>query len=90
MTARLIDGKAIGRRKYTMEWRTRGGQARRGREIQTHAGNRAVGAWCRVEFGDLCKVERQGINEGMGSVDHHLPADISQAELEKLIKSLNE
>ena len=27
---------------------------------------------------------------GMGSVSHHLPSDISQAELEKLIKSLND
>ena len=26
---------------------------------------------------------------GMGSISHHLPADISQAELEKLIKKLN-
>lgn len=27
---------------------------------------------------------------GMGSISHHLPADISQEELEKLIKSLND
>ena len=27
---------------------------------------------------------------GMGSISHHLPGDISQAELEKLIKSLND
>jgi methylenetetrahydrofolate dehydrogenase (NADP+)/methenyltetrahydrofolate cyclohydrolase len=27
---------------------------------------------------------------GMGSVNHHLPADVSQEELEKLIKSLND
>jgi 5,10-methylene-tetrahydrofolate dehydrogenase/methenyl tetrahydrofolate cyclohydrolase len=88
MTAQLIDGKLIA------------GQVRE--EVAAQVAKRVAAGKSkptlatvlvgdRVDSATYVSSKQKACAElGMGSVNHHVPADISQEELEKLIKSLND
>jgi methylenetetrahydrofolate dehydrogenase (NADP+) / methenyltetrahydrofolate cyclohydrolase len=88
MTAQLIDGKLIAQEvrdgiAAAVAKRTAAGK------IKPTLATVLVGD--RVDSQTYVKSKGKACEElGMGSVSHHLPADISQEELEKLIKSLND
>jgi methylenetetrahydrofolate dehydrogenase (NADP+)/methenyltetrahydrofolate cyclohydrolase len=88
MTAHLIDGKAIAQEVRDEVAARAAKRAAAGKSKPTLAtvlvGDRPDSAAYVRSKGKACE------ELGMGSVSHHLPADISQEELEKLIKSLND
>ncbi len=88
MTAQLIDGKLIAQQ-------VRDEVAARVAE-RTAAGKQKP-TLATVLVGDrpdsaayVASKQKACAELGMGSISHHLPAEISQGELEKLIKSLND
>ncbi len=88
MTAQLIDGKLIAQQVRDEVAVKVAKRAAEGKSKPTLAtvlvGDRPDSATYVRSKGKACE------ELGMGSVSHHLPADISQEELEKLIKSLND
>ena len=88
MTAQLIDGKSIAQQ---VRDEVAGKVAERiaaGKSKPTLA---TVLVGERVDSATYVASKQKACAElGMGSISHHLPGDISQAELEKLIKSLND
>ncbi len=88
MTAQLIDGKLIAQQVRDEVAATVAKRVAAGKSKPTLAtvlvGDRPDSAAYVRSKGKACE------ELGMGSVSHHLPADISQEELEKLIKSLND
>jgi len=88
MTAKLIDGKMIAQEVRDEVGAAVAKRAAAGKSKPTLA---TVLVGDRVDSATYVKSKGKACEElGMGSVSHHLPADISQAELEKLIKSLND
>jgi 5,10-methylene-tetrahydrofolate dehydrogenase/methenyl tetrahydrofolate cyclohydrolase len=88
MTAKLIDGKAIAQEVRDGVAAVVAKRAAAGKSKPTLA---TVLVGDRVDSATYVKSKGKACEElGMGSVSHYLPADISQAELEKLIKSLND
>jgi 5,10-methylene-tetrahydrofolate dehydrogenase/methenyl tetrahydrofolate cyclohydrolase len=88
MTAKLIDGKMIAQEVRDEVGAAVAKRAAAGKSKPTLA---AVLVGDRVDSATYVKSKGKACEElGMGSVSHHLPTDISQAELEKLIKSLND
>jgi len=87
MTAQLIDGKAIAQKVRDEVAAEVAKRAAAGKPQPTLAavlvGDRPDSISYVTSKGKACQ------ELGMGSVSHHLPADISQEELEKLIKKLN-
>jgi methylenetetrahydrofolate dehydrogenase (NADP+)/methenyltetrahydrofolate cyclohydrolase len=87
MTAQLIDGKLIAQQVRDEVAAKTAKRAAEGKSKPTLAtvlvGDRPDSAAYVRSKGKACE------ELGMGSVSHHLPADISQEDLEKLIKSLN-
>jgi methylenetetrahydrofolate dehydrogenase (NADP+) / methenyltetrahydrofolate cyclohydrolase len=87
MTAQIIDGKAIAQQvrdnvAAEVAKRTKVGKP------QPVLATVLVGE--RVDSATYVRSKGKACEElGMGSVSHHLPEDISQEELEKLIKKLN-
>ncbi len=88
MTAQLIDGKLIAQQVRDEVAATVAKRTAAGKPQPTLAtvlvGDRPDSQAYVTSKGKACQ------ELGMGSVSHHLPADISQEELEKLIKSLND
>ncbi len=88
MTAQLIDGKMIAQQVRDDVATTVAKRTAAGKPQPTLAtvlvGDRPDSQAYVTSKGKACQ------ELGMGSVSHHLPADISQEELEKLIKSLND
>jgi methylenetetrahydrofolate dehydrogenase (NADP+) / methenyltetrahydrofolate cyclohydrolase len=87
MTAQLIDGKAIAQR-------VRDGVAEA--VMKRTAAGKPKPTLATVLVGDrvdsaayVASKQKACAELGMGSISHRLPADISQEELEKLIKKLN-
>ena len=88
MTAKLIDGKMIAQEVREEVAAAVAMRVAAGKSKPTLA---TVLVGNRVDSATYVKSKGRACEElGMGSVSHHLPADISQAELEKLIKSLND
>ena len=88
MTAKLIDGKMIAQEVRDEVGAAVAKRAAAGKSKPTLA---TVLVGDRVDSATYVKSKGKACEElGMGSVSHHPPADISQAELEKLIKSLND
>ena len=88
MTAKLIDGKAIAQEVRDGVATAVAKRIAAGKSKPTLA---TVLVGDRVDSATYVKSKGKACEElGMGSVSHHLPADISQEELEKLIKSLND
>ncbi|MCS6994226.1 MAG: bifunctional methylenetetrahydrofolate dehydrogenase/methenyltetrahydrofolate cyclohydrolase FolD [Anaerolineales bacterium] len=87
MTAQLIDGKAIAQQVREQVAAEVARRTAAGKSRPTLA---TVLVGDRVDSATYVRAKRKACEElGMGSVHHHLPADVSQEELEKLIKSLN-
>jgi 5,10-methylene-tetrahydrofolate dehydrogenase/methenyl tetrahydrofolate cyclohydrolase len=87
MTAQLIDGKQIAQEVRDEVAAKVAKRVAAGKSKPTLA---AVLVGDRVDSATYVRAKSKACEElGMGSVSHHLPADISQEELEKLIKSLN-
>src|SRR5258708_37381707 len=87
MTAQLIDGKAIAEEVRDGVAAAVAKRVAAGKPQPTLA---TVLVGDRVDSQAYVKSKGKACEElGMGSVSHHLPADISQEELEKLIKSLS-
>ena len=87
MTAQLIDGKAIGQKvreevAAEVARRTAAGKAKP-TLATVLVGDRPDSVAYVTSKGKACQ------ELGMGSVSHHVPGDISQEDLEKLIKELN-
>src|SRR5271157_644442 len=88
MTAQLIDGKMIAQEVRDSVAAVVAKRTAAGKPKPTLA---TVLVGDRVDSATYVKSKGKACEElGMGSVSQHLPADISQAELEKLIKSLND
>jgi methylenetetrahydrofolate dehydrogenase (NADP+)/methenyltetrahydrofolate cyclohydrolase len=88
MTARLIDGKLIAQQVRDDVASAVAKRVAAGKSKPTLA---AVLVGDRVDSQTYVKSKGKACEElGMGSVTHHLAADISQEELERLIKSLND
>ena len=88
MTAQLIDGKLIAQQVRDEIAAKVAKRIETGRSVPTLA---TVLVGERVDSATYVASKQKACAElGMGSVSHHLPADISQEELEKLIKSLND
>ena len=88
MTAQLIDGKMIAQQVRDDVAAAVAKRVAAGKSKPTLA---TVLVGDRVDSATYVKSKGKACEElGMGSVSHHLPADISQEELEKLIKSLND
>ena len=88
MTAQLIDGKLIAQEVRDGVAAAVAKRTAAGKPKPTLA---TVLVGERVDSATYVKSKGKACEElGMGSVSHHLPADISQEELEKLIKSLND
>ena len=87
MTAQIIDGKLIGQQVRDEVAATVSKRTAAGKQKPTLAtvlvGDRPDSAAYVASKGKACQ------ELGMGSISEHLPADISQEELEKLIKKLN-
>jgi methylenetetrahydrofolate dehydrogenase (NADP+) / methenyltetrahydrofolate cyclohydrolase len=87
MTAQLIDGKAIAQE---VRDGVAAAVARRVAARNPKPTLATVLVGDRVDSQTYVKSKGKACEElGMGSISHHLPADISQRELEKLIKSLS-
>jgi 5,10-methylene-tetrahydrofolate dehydrogenase/methenyl tetrahydrofolate cyclohydrolase len=87
MTAQLIDGKVIAQQVRDGVAAAVSKRLAAGKPKPTLA---AVLVGDRVDSATYVSSKQKACQElGMGSVSHHLPADISQEELEKLIKKLN-
>ena len=88
MTAQLIDGKLIAQEVRDGVAAAVAKRTAAGKPKPTLA---TVLVGERVDSATYVKSKGKACEElGMGSVSHHLPADISQEELEKLIKGLND
>jgi methylenetetrahydrofolate dehydrogenase (NADP+) / methenyltetrahydrofolate cyclohydrolase len=88
MTAKLIDGKMIAQEVREGVAAAVAMRVAAGKSKPTLA---TVLVGDRVDSATYVKSKGKACEElGLGSVSHHLPADISQAELEKLVKSLND
>ena len=88
MTAQLIDGKLIAQQVREEVASKVAERIAAGKSKPTLA---TVLVGERVDSATYVAAKQKACAElGMGSISHHLPGDISQAELEKLIKSLNE
>jgi methylenetetrahydrofolate dehydrogenase (NADP+)/methenyltetrahydrofolate cyclohydrolase len=87
MTAQTIDGKAIAQ-KVREEVAARVAKRLAAGKPQPVLATVLVGD--RVDSATYVASKQKACQElGMGSVSHHLPADTSQEELEKLVKKLN-
>jgi len=87
MTAQIIDGKAIAQHVRDEVAANVAKRVAAGKPKPTLA---TVLVGDRVDSATYVSSKQKACAElGMGSVSHHLPADISQDELEKLIKKLN-
>jgi 5,10-methylene-tetrahydrofolate dehydrogenase/methenyl tetrahydrofolate cyclohydrolase len=87
MTAQLIDGKAIAQQVRDDVAAAVSKRLAAGKTKPTLA---TVLVGDRVDSATYVSSKQKACQElGMGSVSHHLSADVSQEELEKLIKSLN-
>ncbi len=88
MTAQLIDGKQIAQQVRDNVAASVAKRVAAGKSKPTLA---TVLVGDRVDSAAYVSSKQKACAElGMGSVSHQLPADISQDELEKLIKNLNE
>jgi len=88
MTAQLIDGKLIAQQVRDGVAASVASRISAGKMKPTLA---TVLVGDRVDSAAYVSSKQKACAElGMGSISHQLPADISQEELEKLIKSLNE
>jgi len=88
MTAQLIDGKQIAQQVRDNVAASVAQRTAAGKSKPTLA---TVLVGDRVDSAAYVSSKQKACAElGMGSVSHQLPADISQDELEKLIKGLNE
>ena len=88
MTAQLIDGKQIAQQVRANVAASVAKRVAAGKSKPTLA---TVLVGDRVDSAAYVTSKQKACAElGMGSVSHQLPADISQDELEKLIKGLNE
>ncbi len=88
MTAQLIDGKAIAQEVRAEVAAAVAQRLAAGKPKPTLA---TVLVGDRVDSATYVKSKGRACEElGMGSISHHLPADASQAELERLVKSLND
>ena len=88
MTAELIDGKAIAQ-KVREDVATAVAARKAAGKSQPTLATVLVGE--RVDSAAYVASKQKACAElGMGSISHNLPADITQAELESLIKDLNE
>lgn len=88
MTAQLIDGKMIAQQVREEVAAKVAKRLETGRSVPTLA---TVLVGERVDSATYVSAKQKACAElGMGSVSHQLPGDISQEELEKLIKSLND
>ena len=88
MTAQLIDGKLIAQ-QVREEVAARVAERIAAGKIKPTLATVLVGD--RVDSATYVASKQKACAElGMGSISHHLPGDISQDELEKLIKSLND
>ncbi len=87
MTAQLIDGKLIAQ-QVREEVAVKVAQRIAAGKSKPTLATVLVGD--RVDSATYVSAKQKACAElGMGSISHHLPADISQEELEKLIKKLN-
>ena len=87
MTAQLIDGKAIAQ-KVRDEVKEK--VARRIADGKSQPGLATVLVGERIDSATYVRMKQKACEElGMASFHHPLPADISQEDLEKLIKELN-
>ncbi|MGH8246849.1 MAG: tetrahydrofolate dehydrogenase/cyclohydrolase catalytic domain-containing protein, partial [Gammaproteobacteria bacterium] len=87
MSAILIDGKAIAQKVREEVAAEVAKRTAAGKPKPTLATVR-VGE--RVDSATYVSAKQKACAElGMGSISHHLPADISQDELEKLVRKLN-
>jgi len=87
MTAQLIDGKLIAQQVRDEVAAKVAKRIAAGKSKPTLA---AVLVGERVDSATYVRAKGKACEElGMGSVSHHLPEDISQDELEKVIKDLN-
>jgi len=87
MTAQIIDGKAIAQHVRDEVAANVAKRVAAGKPKPTLA---TVLVGDRVDSATYVSSKQKACAElGMGSVSHHLPSDISQDELEKLIKKLN-
>lgn len=88
MTAQLIDGKLIAQQVRDEVAAKVAKRLETGRSVPTLA---TVLVGERVDSATYVSAKQKACAElGMGSASHKLPGDISQEELEKLIKSLND
>jgi 5,10-methylene-tetrahydrofolate dehydrogenase/methenyl tetrahydrofolate cyclohydrolase len=88
MTAQLIDGKLIAQQVRDEVAARVAERIAAGKTKPTLA---TVLVGDRVDSATYVASKQKACAElGMGSISHHMPGDISQAELEKLIKSLND
>jgi 5,10-methylene-tetrahydrofolate dehydrogenase/methenyl tetrahydrofolate cyclohydrolase len=88
MTAQLIDGKLIAQ-QVREEVAAKVAERIAAGKIKPTLATVLVGD--RVDSATYVASKQKACAElGMGSISHHLPGDISQDELEKLIKSLND
>ncbi len=87
MTAQLIDGKVIAQQVREQVAAEVARRVTAGKPKPTLA---TVLVGDRVDSATYVRSKGKACEElGMGSISHHLPEDVSQEELEKLIKSLN-
>ncbi|MEZ0396149.1 MAG: bifunctional methylenetetrahydrofolate dehydrogenase/methenyltetrahydrofolate cyclohydrolase FolD [Anaerolineales bacterium] len=87
MTAQIIDGKAIAQQVREQVAAEVARRVAAGKPRPTLA---TVLVGDRVDSATYVASKQKACAElGMGSVSHHLPAEVSQEELEKLIKKLN-
>ncbi len=88
MTAQIIDGKLIAQQVREEVAATVAQRTAAGKPKPTLA---TVLVGDRPDSAAYVASKQKACAElGMGSISHHLPADISQEDLEKLIKSLND
>jgi 5,10-methylene-tetrahydrofolate dehydrogenase/methenyl tetrahydrofolate cyclohydrolase len=88
MTAQIIDGKLIAQQVRDEVAVNVAKRLESGKPAPTLA---TVLVGDRVDSATYVSSKQKACAElGMGSVSHHIPGDISQPDLEKLIKSLNE
>lgn len=88
MTAQLIDGKMIAQQVRDEIAAKVAKRLETGRSVPTLA---TVLVGDRTDSATYVSAKQKACAElGMGSISHKLPGDISQEELEKLIKSLND
>lgn len=87
MTAQIIDGKLIAQ-KVRDEVAAEVAERTKAGKPQPTLATVLVGD--RVDSATYVSAKGKACNElGMGSVNHHIPADVSQEDLEALIKQLN-